>query len=355
MSTRLVRGSPRWVIIAFTAAILLGTMLAAASQGEVLRFVFMGDSRGDNVNLINTTALNEINAQIVALSPQPSFVIFGGDMATFGENADGSDNFQAFKNAMKTLTDAGIKLYVVLGNHELYQEPTKETEMYRDNQLKYQTAFADMPGNAPSDDYKRLVYSFTSPGGDCFFAVLDPYYMDQNTPQKPDDENGTIDPPQLTWLTDQIAGTTATHKFLFIHVPAYKTTATDTHTSYMELWTLLDNNKFDMYCCGHEHLYSRKSINSGVDPSNNWKNNVIQVINGGAGAPFNTDPIVRNPILWNVKENQYFFTVVDINGRYVRANTYGGISGNYSVVDSFSISPVIAPEIGLLSRWRGGP
>ena len=48
------------------------------------RFVFLADSRGNSTSdLINTTVLTAINNQILALSPRPSFVIFGGDQAGF--------------------------------------------------------------------------------------------------------------------------------------------------------------------------------------------------------------------------------------------------------------------------------
>ncbi len=342
-----IRVSFRWIMIVFTSAILLGTLLAATGKGENLRFVFLADSRND-ANFINTAALNDINSQIVALVPKPSFVIFGGDMATYGFKTDGSDNFQAFRNAMHTITEAGIKLYVVLGNHELYQESSGGTQMFRANQLKYQQVFADMPDNGPTDDYKRLVYSFTSPGGDSFFAVLDPFYMDPNTPQRADNgRGGSIDNTQLTWLANQIAQTDATHKFLFIHVPAYHVvTTTDTVPTYMNLWSLLDSNRFNIYFCGHTHVYSRKSIDRHVDPTRT--NHVVQVINGGAGAPFNALPIVRDATSWNIKSNQYFFTVVDIVGKQVKVTTYGGINGNYSPIDRFSIPPIINPAIDLI-------
>jgi hypothetical protein len=37
------------------------------------------------------------------------------------------------------------------------------------------------PENGPPG-YERRVYSFTSPGGDSFFAVLDPYYLTADNP-----------------------------------------------------------------------------------------------------------------------------------------------------------------------------
>jgi 3',5'-cyclic AMP phosphodiesterase CpdA len=339
-----IKASGSWNLSTAIVAILVGILLASTVRSEELRFVFLADSRND-ANFINSAALNDINSRIVSLVPKPAFVIFGGDMATYGLRADGSDNFQAFRNAMHTITAAGIKLYVVLGNHELYQEASGGTQMFRANQLKYQQVFADMPGNGPTDDFKRLVYSFTSPGGDSFFAVLDPFYMDPNTPQRADNgRGGSIDNTQLTWLANQLAQTVANHKFLFIHVPAYYVvTSTDTFPTYMNLWSLLDSNRFNIYFCGHTHIYARKSIDRRVDLTRT--NNVVQLINGGAGAPFNLLPIVRDAASWHIKSNQYFFTVVDIRGKQVKVTTYGGINGNYNPVDRFSIPPIASPAI----------
>lgn len=74
-------------------------------DGETLRFVFLADSRSDSygdppapANFINTPVLNAIVAQILALSPQPSFVIFGGDMAYRGHYQHSIRLFIPFKH-----------------------------------------------------------------------------------------------------------------------------------------------------------------------------------------------------------------------------------------------------------------
>ena len=73
----------------------------------------------------------------------------------------------------------------------------------------------------------HLVYSFTSPGGDAFFAVLDPYYLHRSQCTSLMGLGGHIDPTQFTWLADQVAQTKATHKFLFIHTPYYYVSGSD--------------------------------------------------------------------------------------------------------------------------------
>jgi hypothetical protein len=111
-------------VLCLVAAIFSAALLPVSGHCENLRFVFMADGRGDALtDLINTTVLNAINSQILALSPRPSFVVYGGDSVYRGHSG-GAYNFQKFKDAMRSLTDAGIKLYTVMGNHELYWEGT---------------------------------------------------------------------------------------------------------------------------------------------------------------------------------------------------------------------------------------
>ncbi len=335
------------------AAILSATLLTVSGYCETLRFVFMADCRGTSDAVpINTTALDAINSQILALSPRPSFVVFGGDQAYIGYSPSGY-NFQKFKDAMKSLTDAGIKLYTVLGNHELYG--TRWNFFNLANQQEYQRTFADNPGNGPPG-YEKLVYSFESPEKDAFFGILDCYYLTQDV-YKPD-LHGDVDDTQRTWLVNQLAQTKATHKFLFIHSPYYLITEDQSHqnTSYTQLWSILDNNRFDIYFCGHDHLYSRKTIDSSIPPNPQltppiqWKNKVTQLLNGTCGAPVdNKTPTVERSA-WHVfnADTTYYFSVVDINGRTVTVTSYGGKASPYSVIDRFNVPTTISPGIDLI-------
>jgi hypothetical protein len=334
---------------------------------ENLRFVFLADSPvGTPPGMINTAVLNPIINQILALSPRPSFVVYGGDQATSG-CFNGTYNFQAFKTVMAPLTDAGIKLYTALGNRELFNptfNPRAIDTFYLENQRQYQLAFTDNsnPPNGPSG-YEQLVYSFESPGGDAFFAVLDPYYLTADVPNP--DLAGTFDNNQLNWLAARVAQTKATHKFLFTHAPYYYVTSDGEGGSpditYTNLWSILDNNRFDLVCCAHVHLYSRKAIDSSIppnpqiDPPVQWHNNVVQVINGGAGAPIVTNPPnppTVDPTLWHISQaaNTYYFTVVDISGSQltVTSYSYNSITLAWNVFDSFTINKNATPATNTL-------
>jgi hypothetical protein len=347
------------LIFGLAAAILSAALPTASGHCETLRFVFMADGRGDALDdQINLDALETINSQILALSPRPSFVVYGGDSVYRGHSGE-AFNFSQFITAMQPLTDVGIKLYMVMGNHELYDEGTSGFSLA--NQQEFQRVFTANPDNGPPN-YERLVYSFESPGGDAFFAVGDCYYLtaDDTNPglnQEGDSSlYGSFDAIQLAWLENQLANTKATHKFFFVHAPYYQIAGAQSqqNTSLTELWSILDNNRFALFCCGHEHLYSRKKITRNIAPDPQltppvkWKHNVIQLLTGTCGAPVSNDTLVVPRRRWHVhnKDSIYYFSVVDIKDKRVKVTSYGGeplVTSNggeaerYRVIDHFVV------------------
>jgi hypothetical protein len=337
-------------VLCLVAAIFSAALLPGSGYCENLRFVFMADSRGsEGTPIINTDVLDAINKKILTLNPLPSFVIHGGDQAYRG-CIDGEYTFEAFKTAMKRLTDAGITLYTTMGNHELYVKGATDDQGFNlANQIAFQAVFVSNPNNGPSG-YENLVYSFESPEHDSFFAVLDPYFLTGDVASP--DLNGTIDAPQLSWLSDQLARTKATHKFVFSHAPYYYIYKLTTGgNSYSNLWYLLDQKAVDIFFCGHTHLFSRKNIDSSIapvpqlDPEVTWNSNVFQVITGTCGAEVNAGTPKRDPALWHVSNaaNTYYFSLVDISGSNVKVTTYSGNTGDYNVLDTFSVAKGFYP------------
>jgi len=345
-------------IVAITLLIVFVAMLSGCKKntseqpvttGETLRFVFLADSRGDSLkHPVNDTVLKAIIRNIDSLSPRPSFVIFGGDMSYRGYIKP-SYTFQAWKDLFAPITSKVIPLYTAVGNHELYYEHADSGFMIG-NQQQFQTVFSENPTNGPAG-YEHLAYSFTSQGGNCFFAVLDAYYLTHDS--IPAGLGGNIDAAQMSWLKAQVAQTKATHKFLFIHTPYYYVSddpeePSAANQTYTALWSFLDENKFDFYACGHSHLFSRKTIDSTITPNPQttpptpaWQNNVVQLLNGTCGAGPDTGTIDPNiKISWNVHNDAktYYFSVVDISGSTVTVNSYSGYTGAYSVFDTFTIN-----------------
>lgn len=351
----------RWsVVIAAVLIFSIAAMLAGCSKNENpdpppglepdLRFVFLADSRGDTLtHPVNQAVFSAIIDQIVKLSPQPSFVMFAGDAAYRGY-IHNSYTFEAWKNLCKPLADSGISLYTAIGNHELYHEHSSYGFLLV-NQQAYQAAFAENPSNGPPG-YDKLVYSFTDTSSSSFFAVLDPYFVDRDTVHM--DLGGNIDSVQMAWLKDRVAQTNALHKFLFIHTPYYYVSndpeePSAANTSYTALWKFLDDNDFDIYACGHSHLFSRKTIDGSIPPTPQtvpptpaWKNNVVQLLNGTCGAGPSSGDTIHPDIraAWNVHNDPktYYFSVIDVRGNTVTVNSYKGYTGVYTIFDTFSVT-----------------
>ena len=361
------------ITLCLTLFLVSLVLLPGTGQCEKLRFVFLADSRGESINdPVNSAVLSAIIDRIVKLPDKPAFVLFGGDMSYRG-NIDGAYTFQAWKDLFKPLEDNKIPLYTAIGNHELYRhEKDQQTEgLYLENQKEFQKTFTENPKNGPTG-YEHLTYSFTSPAGDIFFAVLDPYYLTADEPTY--DMSGTIDPTQLAWLELQVALTTATHKILFIHTPYYYVDGGSTmdpteppgapDETYTNLWRLLDNNHFDIYACGHSHLFSRKTIDNSIPPLHQsnppftWRNNVVQLLNGtsGAGGGGETKFSV-NPVLWHIKSDikTYYFSVVDIDGGKVTVNSYKGDTKekDYTVFDTFTTPPDAVTPVTVQTSQAG--
>jgi len=353
MTDALKKAYPAMKLLLVIAAMLCGCKKSSTNQqaaiGETFRFVWLADSRGDsNAHPVHTEALNPIISQIGALSPRPSFVIFGGDGAYRGYIKP-DYTFQAFKDLFAPLTSNGIPLYTVMGNHELYYEHS-DSGFILANQQQFQLVFSENPSNGPAG-YEHLAYTLNSPGGSTFFVVLDAYYLTHDS--VPAGEGGNIAAAQMSWLRTQVAQTKAIHKFLFIHTPYYYISndpqePSEANETYTRLWAFLDSNRFDCWVCGHSHLFSRKTIDSSVlptpqttPPTPAWQNNVIQLLNGTCGAgpdTLNIDPAIK--ISWNVhdKAKTYYYSVIDISGNTATVKTYGGYTGAYSLVDTFTIT-----------------
>jgi hypothetical protein len=362
------------VLVFWLVAAMLSVALPTASgHCENLRFVFMADGRGNALDdQVNMLALEAINNQILALSPRPLFVIYGGDSVYRGHSG-GVYNFSQFETAMLPLTGVGIKLYTVMGNHELYWEGTPGFSLA--NQREFQNTFTDNPSNGPPG-YERLVYSFKSPGGDALFIVGDCYYLTADDPNpglnEEDDGSlyGTFDVIQLAWLENELAKTKATHKFFFAHAPYYQIVGPQSsqHTSFTQLWSILDDNRVALFGCGHQHLYSRKNIDSSIAPAPQWSppfqwtGNVTQLLTGTCGAPIDDGTLVVDRNVWHVfnsanAPNTYYFSVIDINGSRVNVTSYGvepivttdgGPAPPFKMIDCFSIPGDINSVINLL-------
>ncbi|MBF0480841.1 MAG: metallophosphoesterase [Desulfovibrionaceae bacterium] len=321
------------------AALALVLLACLPARAEKLRFAVLGDCRGASPeDSIDLPVMNEINARLLALDPKPAFVLFTGDLVYRSKNA-GQWKFDDWIRAVKPVTDAGIKIYPVLGNHELYQD--ERNVLHSESQEYYQKTFAGMtPQNGPKG-YESLVYSFVSPGADAFFAVLDTYYIPPGQATAPySNKDSFITEAQLDWLRGQLKNTTARFKFVAMHAPTfnpiYPPKPKCQEAGHCELWNILDQNGFAMSLASHLHAYARKTIGPEVDPA--YHGGVVQVISGGAGAPLdNTVYFLGDTADWHVA-TVFNYLLVDIDGDTLTARAMGKADGEWKEIDRFTLT-----------------
>ena len=331
------RGAPASSLLFAVACFVLLCWAAAAQAQDSFRFVVMGDSprfecldyfNDPTDQCIDVAVLNQINQQVLSLNPKPAFLIFCGDMANFG----GARMLQGWNSVMQPLRDAGIPVYVVIGNHELFDALAMPSVQ---QQQDFQSVFSGMPQNGPPG-YESLAYSFSY--GNSFFLIFDTFYLDPAASPLSLSENPNIQPAQFAWADQQTALANANpavvHKFAFSHAPAFSNENNDYSQYNLDLWTRMDNNGFDAFFGAHEHYYARFNVKAWTQPtipSSPWSGNAFQVISGGAGAPLVEQPVGAA----DVTQVQYHYTVVDVQGAKVSVNAYS--YDKVTPIDSFTV------------------
>lgn len=301
---------------------------------EVLRFVVMSDSQAaantspDPARQVNGEVLAALVDRILELDPLPRFVFFLGDMAFIG----GRQPLAAWKSIVAPLLSAGVEIFPAKGNHELTVALRQEGDWSL--QQEYLQAFPGLPDNGP-EGMSGLVYSFEC--GPAFFAVLDPFWVEAAAPpERPQSVYHHLEylPLQLDWLRRQSRQTRKRFRFAFAHAPAFSVGEDDSseYAYRHELWRILDDARYCALFAGHEHLYGRWRIgpDMGDSPAGDpWRNGVVQIICGGAGAPL--WPPARFPSVYEFGHPEaaipsHHFVLVDLGrgGARVQAYSPGG-------------------------------
>lgn len=235
------------------AAIMAGMGLPL--QAEPWTFAVMGDNRGpDESPGVNTQIVSRIALDIANNTCQ--FVLVSGDMI-WGGFGDIRAQYNAWKNAMAPVYQAGIPIYPVRGNHECVQDPTGTV---------WRTVFPNLPTNGPAGEV-GLTYSFAF--SNVFCVGLDEYVRRHRINQ--------------TWLDAQLKSNTRAHVFIFGHEPAFRVYHTDCLASYAAerdiFWHSLQRAGGQVYFCGHDHFYNRAVVVEGAKPP------MFQIVTGSGGAP----------------------------------------------------------------------
>lgn len=326
-----------WGVVLIAAA-----LLAVTSQAYAFRFVVMADSPDNETNQtgFNKNALEYLRDRILDLSPQPDMVFFLGDLVTMTHDTQGHAYLPDWKETMTPLAQAGIKIYVSVGNRDLYPaDVAKET---KDLEEEFRTMFSDppyfdMPSDGPASPYNYQKLAYTVSAKNVFFVVLDTFAFKADSGAN---WNNGLDSQQLSWLDSQVSQATQKYKFVLSHGPAYSPEGGTIDPSVQQqMWGILQAHNVDAYFCGHEHIYSRWKIDKKVDPS--ITTDITQIITGAGGAlPDQIFKVTEDRKAVHAA-SLYNFVVGDVTGEGVRFRTFGidQNAGKYSskIIDQFTL------------------
>jgi outer membrane autotransporter protein len=314
MSIRSGCAIPAFFLSTCRLLLALVYLVGPARADQSMSFVWVADTRGNaNNDIIDTTVLTPIVNSIVALTPAPSVVIFGGDAAYRG----GTDWLTKFQQVFTDrLTAAGIPTAFAIGNHELYTKDTSPLEQYAlQRQQDFQSMFnSNWVQNGPAG-YTNLAFSFQI--GNSLFIVADSYYApaDGSTPVY------KVDKAQRDWITRRLQNDTASHIFVLTHVPAFSPWQPSPNQDMADFWQTITtagsatNTNASISFAGHEHLYYR-TLHDGT----------YQVLAGSGGAPLGCDTPPCPPLgpvyPGDVFALSYNYAVVSIDGRYVTVSVF---------------------------------
>jgi predicted phosphodiesterase len=187
------------------------------------KFVVVGDTHGGNRGTHNKSCINDVVVRAITndiVKENPDFVLVTGDLVNGWFRNGGTDyavQYANWKDAMKSVYEAKIRVYPIRGNHDSGPErlalpplPTRY-EPSPDTPVLLKKAFVDtfsedyIPKNGPVEE-KGLTYSFVHKN--TFIIGLDQF-------------TGGGHRVNQMWLNRQLAENGSIHVFVFGHEPAF--------------------------------------------------------------------------------------------------------------------------------------
>jgi hypothetical protein len=298
-------------LIVLAGAFAFGLVLSlnyCRADDSTFSFAVIGDSRG-SIGNSKHPALKAAANQIAKKTSGPVFPL-GDEVNSCYGDAKCIKDFKQWKKMMGKLIS---RTYPIVGNHDRTNGKADTT---------WQNTFS-LPQNGP-EGFKDLTYSFDYQ--DAHFVVLDS--------EKP--SMHLIDSSQRDWLDQDLTNNTKKYTFVFYHEPAFAISrevsdSLDFMPSERDaLWNILDKHNVTAVFNGHEHLYGRKKIDSGVYPA--AQNTIYQFTVG------NTDVKKADKPKAGLSAYSYTgksFAIVKVDATNITVNLYT-IAGN--LINSFSFT-----------------
>ncbi|MFY9397517.1 MAG: metallophosphoesterase [Desulfomonilia bacterium] len=254
-------------------------------QDKPWKFAVVSDTQGPRKAKTARPYLNEEILEKIAndiVKERPDFVIVAGDLVNGWINNGGADyrtQFEAWKEIMGPVYEAGIRVYPVRGNHEDGPErlvlpplPARlEPPEGAQEALKYafRQAFNQdyIPLNGPPGE-EGLTYSFVHKNA--LVIGIDVFASHQHRVNQ-------------DWFDEQTASSTHEHLFVYAHEPAFGVGHKDNLSFFPrerdEFWNAIGRAGGRVYFCGHDHLYNRAVI---ADVAGNTIRQIVLSSGGGS-------------------------------------------------------------------------
>lgn len=242
-----------------------------------------------------------------------SFVMTVGDLIQGCETADKCrSEYEKWKEIAKNIP---VRIYPVMGNHDRFDKKIAD-ELWQES--------FELPNNGPQG-YDELVYSFDF--NNSHFVVLNS--------EKP--HLHEIDAVQREWLENDFKENKMENTFVFFHEPAFPSSykigqSLDIYKKDRDdFWKIIDKYNVTAVFNGHEHIHSRRLINSQIFPE--AKNDVFQFIVGNTDAYERFAPQQAEYVDFSFKDQN--FVIVDVDGDKITVNLYS-IEGD--LINKFQFS-----------------
>jgi 3',5'-cyclic-AMP phosphodiesterase len=282
---------------------------SVASSENSFSFAIIGDTQrfsAGNPNGNFQMAVKKIS------DAKPDLVLSTGDLT--GSCESYTECLEKHNEWKKVDAPLLSKTYAAMGNHD--NVDNKGVKAWQD-------AF-DFPTNGPTG-HSEMTYSFDFKNSHFVFLDSD----------EPDEHQ--VDESQRSWLDQDLAKNTKENVFVIFHEPAFPVSSKigeslDTQASQRNaLWQILDKYNVTAVFNGHEHIVSRRKIDSSVFPS--AKNSIYQFVFGNTDS-FDHD-LPQPGVAEYANQDQGRHGLVKVNGKEITVETYGP---DGKIINTFTFS-----------------
>jgi hypothetical protein len=268
------------------------------------KFAVISDTQGGNQGKTDNSSINEPIIRAIAgdiAVEHPDFVLVAGDLVSGWFRNRGTEfiaQYASWKEAMRSVYDAGIEVYPIRGNHDVgpervvlpplpaHLEPPATAAALQEEAFKSILSEPYMPGNGPRGE-QEFTFSFFHKNA--FIVGLD---VCGNRQHKVD--QGWLDKefellkksrdirriPDMEWDISR-HDDRGVHVFVYAHEPAFEVRHRDCLAFYRKerdaFWDALGSVGSRIYFCGHDHLYNRAVI------ADSAGNKIRQIVAGTGG------------------------------------------------------------------------